>query len=843
MKPFHTIAVPHRDILEGRLTMDVFAADLWEVSQGRGPEEYRDPDEFFRKTYPTQGLENLLQVVEKRLSGLGGDPVIQIQTPFGGGKTHALIAMYHRCRDWGAKPVVISGTALSPQDTLWAVMEEQLTGKLQDFTEKTAPGKEAIRNLLSRYQPVLILLDEVLEYGTKAAGVTVGESSLAAQTIAFLQELTEAAGTLERACVVVTLPASILEHYDEGAERIFQRLQKVAGRVEKIYTPVNEDEITHVISRRLFADINREEAKKVVTAFVEYADREGILPPGTQPTQYRDRFLNSYPFLPEVVDFLYHRWGSFPTFQRTRGVLRLLSLVVHSLKETSTPYISLADFDLSNQEIRQELLKHIGAEFNSVIGNDITDTEAGAKKVDRSLGGAYQGLSLGTRAATAIFMGSFSGGQERGVTPGEIKRLATTTENPSSVVLEAVDLLKSHLFYLQSAGGKYFFSNQPNLNRILVITMDNITHSEVQDEEIELLKHGIRGGRLKVFLWPRDSSAIPDTEELKLVILPREDRELMESILTLKGHTPRVYHNTIFFLYPRESERQSFTTSVKRKLSFQQIQVDESLNLTEEQRKEVRRELQKAEETVKDALRRMYRGLGIPQFKGLKTSDLGIPTYGEDRGLDEEAYEKLRSDGEILERIAPLVLREKYLGEKDYVYTEQLYQSALKTPGEKRPTSKSVLENAITEGVHAGLFALGERVEEELRCHYFKETPSVALSGSEVILKPELCQEERHTETETTTSEAPRRKAPEASHQQQVETQGESVAVRERVTMKFRVPKGKVSSLMGVMNLLQSKFENLYIEINATEGAITEQDYEDKIKETFRQLGIKAEER
>jgi len=100
MKPFHTIAIPHDDILQGRLTMDVFAADLWEVFQGRGPEEYRDPDIFDRKTYKTEGLENLLSIVKKRLHGQGGDPVIQIQTPFGGGKTHSLIALYHQAKDW-----------------------------------------------------------------------------------------------------------------------------------------------------------------------------------------------------------------------------------------------------------------------------------------------------------------------------------------------------------------------------------------------------------------------------------------------------------------------------------------------------------------------------------------------------------------------------------------------------------------------------------------------------------------------------------------------------------------------------------------------------------------------
>ncbi|MFN3739978.1 MAG: DUF499 domain-containing protein [Thermodesulfovibrionales bacterium] len=240
MKPFHTIAIPHRDILEGRLTMDVFAADLYEVSQGRGPEEYKDAETFFKKTYLTDGLKNLLDVVEKRLSGRGGDPVIQIQTPFGGGKTHALIAMYHRAKDWKARPVVLSGTALSTKETLWGVIEKELNGKIERLTGNVAPGKEEIRKILSEKQPVLILMDEVLEYVTKAAGVKVQMSTLAAQTIAFMQELTETLGVLERACLVVPLPSSLLENYDESAERLYHQLQKVAGRVEKIYTPVEE---------------------------------------------------------------------------------------------------------------------------------------------------------------------------------------------------------------------------------------------------------------------------------------------------------------------------------------------------------------------------------------------------------------------------------------------------------------------------------------------------------------------------------------------------------------------------------------------------------------------------
>jgi hypothetical protein len=402
--------------------------------------------------------------------------------------------------------------------------------------------------------------------------------------------------------------------------------------------------------------------------------------------------FHTYPFMPEVVDVLYHRWGSFPTFQRTRGVLRILSLVIYSLKETNKPYISLADFDLGNQEIRQELLKHIGAEYNSVIASDITGMEAGSKKVDVSLGRAYQGLNLGSRTATTIFLNSFSGGYEKGATTGEIKRCATTTENPASVVAEAAEQLKGKLFHLQNIGEKYYFSNQPNINRILLNKMENVKEEELIDMEQELLRDSIKGGKLKVFIWEENAGNIADSEELKLVILKRENTEIMKNILKTKGQTPRVNINTLFFLYPLESERSGFINTMKRKIAYENIEKDKNLNLSDEQKKEVKKELKKTENNLKESIRRFYRMVAVPDKDGLKSNDMGIPTYGEEKGLSQEVYEILRSDGEILEKIAPLVLREKYLTGREYVSTEQLYHSSLKTPGETRTINRTIWE-------------------------------------------------------------------------------------------------------------------------------------------------------
>ncbi|MCX5850425.1 MAG: DUF499 domain-containing protein [Deltaproteobacteria bacterium] len=829
MKAFHTIAVPHKDILEGNLTMDVFAADLWQVSRNRGPDEYKDSDLFFGKTYLTQGLENLLTIVEKRLKGKGGDSVIQIQTPFGGGKTHALIAMYHKAASWKVKTVVISGTALGADQTLWSLIEKQLAGKVSRFSGKGSPGKEAILDLLSEHQPVLILIDEVLEYATKAAAVKVEASNLAAQTSVFIKDLTEAVGNVDKACLLLTLPSSIITHYDEQAEKLYQQLQMVSGRVEKIYTPVQDNEVVKVIRRRLFGRIDEKAVKSIVTQYIDYAEKEGILPSGVQSSEYRDRFIDSYPFMPEVVDILYHRWGSFPTFQRTRGVLRLLSLVIYSQKDSNKPYIGLGDFDLSNQELRQEFIKHIGSEFNTVVAADITDQNSGAKKIDSSLGKSYQGLHLGTRTANAIFLYSFSGGREKGTTAAELKRAATTVENPASVVAEAVEQLKGKLFYLQSLGDKYFFSNQPNLNRIRLTKMDNIKNQEVTDIEKELLVDGFKGSKLKAFAWEEKPGDISDIEEHKLVILKKKDDKVMENIHKNKGLKQRVYNNTLFFLYPLESERAFFENTVKMKLACEYIDDDKTLNLSEDQKKENKKELKKSEERLTESIRRLYRLIAVPGKEGFREIDLGIPTYGESKSLHQEIYEKLRSDGEILENIAPLVLKEKYLGDKDHVLTEQIYQSLFRTPGETRLANKDVLEQCVVKGVQMGLFGLGEMQDGKPFCRFYKENCSPAFSGKEIIIAESLCKK-----TEQGASPEPEPPTPEP-HPEPIPPIGGKKEVR----LRFKVPKGKVSNIMGIMNFLQSKFNSLEIELTATDGKMTEQEFEDKIEETFRQLGIK----
>ncbi|WP_456400322.1 DUF499 domain-containing protein, partial [Persephonella sp.] len=775
--------------------------------------------------------------------------VIQLQTPFGGGKTHSLIAMYHKAQEWGAKVSVIEGTALSGDTKLWELLEEQLTEKVEILKGNTAPGRDKIEKLLKENQPVLILIDELLEYITKAAGIKIIDTTLAAQTIAFLQELTEAASILDKTALIITLPSSVVEHYDENAERLFQQLQKVSGRVERIYTPVEETEITQVIRKRLFSDVKKEDMKQVVSETVDYFTKENILPTGIEPSEYRKQFENSYPFLPEVVEVLYERWGSFSTFQRTRGVLRLLSLVIFDMKDKNVPYISLADFDLSNQEIRRELLKHIDSQFDSVIGADITSENSGAKKIDLKLGDAYRGLKLGTRTATTIFMYSHSGGVEKGATKDEIKRVATTLNNPASAIGETLDDLKNSLFYLQYENGKYFFTNEPNLNRIIITKMENIPQNRIDEFEKDILRKLITPNlttiNQKTFIWIENSQDIPDTAEFKLVILKESDKSLMEKILTTKGNSPRVNRNNIFFLTPMESYKNELIKVLRKIIALEEILDDRTLKLREHQISEVKTNLNKLKTEIRDIIRNYYRLVYIPLRGDFKEEDLGTPIYGDSKKINEEVFDFLINKQEILRNIAPLVIERKYLSNRDYVSISDIYQSSLKTRGEARFKDIEVLLNAVKEGVKQGIFGTGIKTDNGVECRFINEAVT-DINQDYVIIKKELCEhiykpEEKEETSKQFIAQPVKEYNSDKGIQQLTEiskSEKDKNIGKDELEIFIKLPKGRAYEIGKLLNSLDMYFDDIEITITAKKGHISENDYELKINETLKQLGL-----
>ncbi|MGC1122124.1 MAG: DUF499 domain-containing protein [Candidatus Methanofastidiosia archaeon] len=841
MKPFSAVALPHEDILQKRLTMDIFAADLWEVFKGRAPSEYKDPVVFSRKTHATEGLRNLLEIAEKRLKGEGGDSVIQLQTPFGGGKTHSLIALYHKGREWGANIVVFDGSSLDPRDsTPWEEMEYQLTGEIQHLKGKTSPGREKLRTLFEAHQPLLILTDEILTYAIKASGTQVGDSTLASQLLVFIQELTGTIRTLDKSLLLITLPSSTLEQYGESGERLFQQLQQILGRMEKIYTPVKEYEISYIVRRRLFSNVDEKEARNTIEEFLEYADKEKLLPEGVEKSEYREKFIRSYPFQPEVIDVLYGRWGSFTSFQRTRGVLRLLSLVLYSLKDSRNPYIRLSDFDLSDDELKRELIKYIGEEFGSVIYQDITAENSGAKKVDRTLSSSFTTFNYGTRAATTIFLYSHSGGTEKGVTISEVKLSAAEVTYPSSAVVEAIRRLEENLFYLQS-DGRLFFTNQPNLNRMLVTKIDSLG-DEIATEEKTLLSDNLKKEYFEIYTWPDSHREVIDTRKLKLVILRTKDKEACMTILENYGERPRVYKNTLIFLCPTESDRVVFEGHLKRKLGWELIENDKTLNLTPEQKATVKTRIREGKTDVADGIKGLYRVVLLPTKDGLEEIDLGHPTVGMDISIDKRVYNRLMDENKINKELSPLTIREKYLKERNFVETKKILESFLTTPGEIRIISENVLKNCIKEGVKKGLFGAGDVENGNLNCRYHRDAFDPELVEGEVLIKSELCKieepqrevvdkvKEEKTGDEYKPGEKPVKDHYPPSHPPLVEGY-------HTIRLRLKITPGKLSDIARMVTYVRSKFDkvDINIDISAQDGEIKISDYEDKITETINQ--------
>ena len=120
LKPWREVVTPRKDVASGKYQQAEFAADLWQVHLGQGTDEYREPVEFFRRTYLTESLKGILVGAVLRIAGKGADPVVQLQTNFGGGKTHSMLALYH----------LFSGIAPTELTGIDAVMQEAGAKKL-----------------------------------------------------------------------------------------------------------------------------------------------------------------------------------------------------------------------------------------------------------------------------------------------------------------------------------------------------------------------------------------------------------------------------------------------------------------------------------------------------------------------------------------------------------------------------------------------------------------------------------------------------------------------------------------------------------------------------------------
>jgi Protein of unknown function (DUF499)/Swt1-like HEPN len=654
--PWFLTVTPHLDIRQGKLDESVFAANLAEVALGNGREIYNNPTVFFSKTFFTAGLKNVAKTV---ISGLNGvedaeNRVISLQTGFGGGKTHTLISLYHICK--GGKNVANSAdtkelfaytgvpnfdtaniavftntttdaaTGRTTADgihiqTIWGELAYQLGGaKAYDIVRKNdeqliAPAG-LFKKVLELTKPSLILIDELADYCVKASARKTGSTSLADQTISFMQELTQAVAETNNCVAVITLPASPQEVGNTPeAQAILTSLQKRVSRIGADTQPVADDEIYEVIRRRLFEDIgDKQVIEDVVSKYVAlYQEFKIELPANASKSEYKQRLLKSYPFHPELIDVFRIRWASSHDFQRTRGALRLLAAIVSDLwkRQQSIPgsnlLIHAGNVNFANLDAMSGQLKKLyGNAYEAVISADVAGAASNAFKIDNNKT-EYGAWYLTQSIASIILMNSFGNdGANKGISVPEIKLNLLTPEgfnhNNINGSLAEMESSAYYLYYAQSGslGKRYWFHTKPNINILINQARADIQQPDIDAEILNLIK-GKTSNKIELFnIIVSPTNDIPEQLKPTLIVLapsqygsstdiPKSTKDIISNFATKKGNSERIYRNTMLFLMCSEIGIGKLQSEIREYLAGQKISREYNSQLEPEQRTDLKK--------------------------------------------------------------------------------------------------------------------------------------------------------------------------------------------------------------------------------------------------------------
>jgi predicted AAA+ superfamily ATPase len=755
MPNWYNVATPHEDIRKGDFDESDFAAKLGDVVDGVAAPDYNDPYVFYKKNYLTKGLKKLLQSVYKKLDQGRGPGVVQLQTPFGGGKTHALILVYHylsngeRVEELLPEDVgllspniaTIVGTDANPSEgfrdgdvhrqTLWGEIAYQLGGaqayeEIRSNDENgVSLGRKDLRDLLKDLQPFTILLDEVLQYVGKAMGVEVGETTLGAETLSFCQELTEAVSDIDNGLLLATLPSSEREDFSDVKAGNLAKLQKIFGRLEAIYTPVEGEEIYSIIRRRLFETPDEPKVRSVVDNYVQkYQEHEKNLPGKATSADFRKKMELAYPFHPEVIDILHEKWSTYPDFQKTRGVLQLLARVVEDLYQREKPIdlILPGDINLEEQSIRRDFLRYIGNEYEGIIASDVAGSNAKSVRLDQE-NKAWNHLA--ERNATSIFLHSFAADEgERGIDLPFVKLDVARPDTTFPLITEVLNEQEQELWYLNTRNGQeYYFSNVPNLNRMVVDKKGQIQPSDVRSKLESLIREEL-GTRMRTYLWPKSGDELPDNEELKLAVLdPSEtytEQELRRWV-NRSGQSYRSYKNTIFFARADEDRYARIQDTIKDFLALQNIldgiRQGKHSGL-EEKESEVQRRLDDVKGEFSQKIRDLYHVALVPVMNGdsLEEIDFGQSAAGREN-LDSWFRKKLASTkhSKILERPPSAnLINKKFLGNSDTIELQSILDQFYKDPNLPALDQADLIAETVANGVQDGSFGLARCEDGDL---------------------------------------------------------------------------------------------------------------------------------
>ena len=666
LRPWREVCEPHPDVLEARFSDAEFAANLALVDQGEGAEEYTDPAAFFRITYATEGLRRVLISTIARLSGEGGEPVIGLQTNFGGGKTHTMLALYHLAgaADAGYKPEELHGMAplfeeagvatLGPVNravfvgthkgaaeamhaegerairTVWGYLAWRLGGweAVETIAASeaagTSPGSERLIPILRAAAPCLILLDEVVAFARQLRGLEYDAFH------AFMQSLTEAAAAVPGAVVVGSLPQSGVEVGDEQGRDALKRLEKIFGRVQSAWTPASGIETFEIVRRRLFQPLDEagERARdETIKAFRRlYRENRADFPPEVREAAYEEQMRRAYPIHPEVLRRFSGDWSVLDKFQRTRGILKIMASAVYGLwsGESTAPLIMPALLPFRDTKVRTALLEPLHPAFGPILQSEVDGDQSLAARIEAQRPRLLKAraATLAARAvffATAPHAGAASGGMS-----GTYLRLACAKPGDQIAIYgEALQEIATRAAHLYRDGDSYWFSPQPTLNKLVADRALDVTAEQADQRMVEVLREEqrSRAGFPRVHAAPDDLTDIEDRRSVALVILPpaavhdaatgpqSPAAVLARETIARRGTRQRRFRNSLVFVAADATNIDAARENARREIAWRSILKDDDLkqNLTQAQIGNAEKE----EKRSRDSLHRSIRGAWV----------------------------------------------------------------------------------------------------------------------------------------------------------------------------------------------------------------------------------------
>lgn len=772
MKPWREIIAPHPDVLSSTFQQSEFAADLTAVRTKRATAEYGDAKAFFERTFITEGMGRLLTQVAQRLNGKGGEPVIQLQTAFGGGKTHTMLAVYHlatrQCPLGDVMGVpslldsaglldvpvsglaVLDGTAHSPGQpwksekqtirTLWGELAWQL-GKADGYAmvkdadlSGTSPGKDLLCELLSRYAPCVVLLDELVVYIRQFVDSQALSGGTYDSNLSFIQSLTEAAKLVPNAVVLASLPESDSQAGGPRGISALKALESVFNRVQALWKTVAPEEAFEIVRRRLFEPIRDAKARdQVCRAFADTYLEEGIkVPQETQEARYFDRLVQSYPIHPEVFAQLYEEWTTIDGFQRTRGVLKLMAKVIYRLWQDNNKDLMIlpGSLPLYDGSARSELVYYLGPGWDPVVDRDI-DGERAETTALEAKEPRFGAVQAARRVARTIFLHSAPASVNtrpgtRGLDRAGILLGCLQPGQTSSLYSDALNRLADQLHYMSASGDRsqdgtrYWFDTRANLRREMEERKKRFEEkTEVRGRMAETLKKLAVGASFfdgtHVFTPHAD---VPDDSALRLVILgpesfysKEESRQAIETALEYvrnNGAKPRYRGNRLLFLAPDHAALARFRDCVRVALAWASIVDDVSnmrLVLDNLQAEQAKKELKTAEDVLPRVARECYKWLLCPTQDSPtgKTTVEVFPLNTGGSALGPE-IERVCLDNELVVTTwSPIHLRSKlkeFYWKQDKVATKAMdfWEDSMRYVYLPRLRERGVLAQAIVKG-------------------------------------------------------------------------------------------------------------------------------------------------